>query len=143
MILLSFLAGRTHTLHVSPALLRGARLHGACAVRLLAAETETVRGRPHTTESKLKISAANKGRKPWNVGKKHSEETKRKIAERTKAAYLKRQAEKEEAMKRDDPEGYAAMIAEREEAERRSRERKAQREASALKRKKAVRAASP
>lgn len=47
-------------------------------------------GRPHTDESKAKISQANKGKTPWNAGIGHSEETKRKIAERTKAAMLLR-----------------------------------------------------
>ena len=41
-------------------------------------------GFPHTEESKAKISAANKGKTPWNAGKKHSEETKRRIAEKTR-----------------------------------------------------------
>jgi hypothetical protein len=50
-------------------------------------------GRPHSAESKAKISAANKGKQPWNVGKVHSEETKRRIAEKTKEAMLKRKVE--------------------------------------------------
>ena len=37
-------------------------------------------GYTHTTESKAKISAANKGKTPWNKGKKRSEETKARIA---------------------------------------------------------------
>ena len=41
-------------------------------------------GRPHTAESRAKISAANKGKTPWNKGLGHSEETKARIRERTK-----------------------------------------------------------
>lgn len=52
--------------------------------------SSTSLGRPHTNESKAKISQANKGKIPWNAGIGHSEETKRKIAERTKAAMLLR-----------------------------------------------------
>jgi hypothetical protein len=47
------------------------------------------KGHPHTNESKAKISAANKGKTPWNVGRQHSEETKRKIAEKTREAIIK------------------------------------------------------
>lgn len=47
-------------------------------------------GHPHSDASKARISAANKGKVPWNVGKKHSEETKMRIAEKTKEAMLKR-----------------------------------------------------
>lgn len=43
-------------------------------------------GTPHTEESKRKISAANKGNTPWNKGKKHSAETRRRIAEATRRA---------------------------------------------------------
>jgi NUMOD3 motif len=45
-------------------------------------------GMPHTEETKMKISAANKGKVPWNKGRKHSEETKRKIAEATRRAMM-------------------------------------------------------
>ena len=58
--------------------------------QVTSSSSSDVIGRPHTDESKLKISQANKGRVPWNIGRKHSEETKRKIAERTKAAMLAR-----------------------------------------------------
>jgi hypothetical protein len=51
-------------------------------------------GRAHTDSSRAKISAANKGKTPWNVGKQHSEETKRRIAEKTKEAMLRRKTEK-------------------------------------------------
>lgn len=43
--------------------------------------TASKSGRLHTKSSKAKISAANKGKKPWNLGGRHSEETRRKIAE--------------------------------------------------------------
>lgn len=51
-------------------------------------------GHPHSDSSKAKISAANKGKVPWNVGKKHSEETRLRIAEKTKEAMLKRRVQK-------------------------------------------------
>mmetsp|Transcript_16523 Transcript_16523/g.33671 ORF Transcript_16523/g.33671 Transcript_16523/m.33671 type:complete len:422 (-) Transcript_16523:50-1315(-) len=38
-------------------------------------------GRAHTAESRAKISAANKGKKPWNAGVKHSQATRDKIRE--------------------------------------------------------------
>jgi len=47
-------------------------------------------GRPHTESSRAKISAANKGKVPWNVGKSHSEETRLLIAEKTREAMLRR-----------------------------------------------------
>ena len=47
-------------------------------------------GRPHTTASKAKISAANRGKEPWNKGGSHSEETRRKIAEAARKNALKR-----------------------------------------------------
>ncbi|KAJ8908399.1 hypothetical protein NDN08_005108 [Rhodosorus marinus] len=46
-------------------------------------------GRKHREETKKKISLANKGNTPWNKGRKHSDETRRKIAERTRAAMLR------------------------------------------------------
>ena len=52
----------------------------------------------HSEEVRAKISAANRGKTPWNVGKKHDEETKRKIAERTRAAMLQKKREKAEAL---------------------------------------------
>ena len=55
-------------------------------------------GRKHTEASKAKIAQANKGKKPWNVGKKHSEETKARIAERTRVAMAKRKQDKLDAM---------------------------------------------
>mmetsp|Transcript_12987 Transcript_12987/g.19544 ORF Transcript_12987/g.19544 Transcript_12987/m.19544 type:complete len:573 (-) Transcript_12987:22-1740(-) len=50
--------------------------------------------RLHTSESKAKISAANKGKLPWNAGKQHSEETKRRIAEKTRESIMKKKLEK-------------------------------------------------
>lgn len=47
-------------------------------------------GRRHTDLSKAKISAANKGKTPWNVGKKHSEETRLRIAAKTKEAMIRK-----------------------------------------------------
>lgn len=40
----------------------------------------------HSNVARQKISAANKGNIPWNKGRKHSEETKQKISQATKAA---------------------------------------------------------
>jgi hypothetical protein len=55
-------------------------------------------GRKHTEESKAKIARANKGKRPWNAGKKHSEETKARIAERTRSAMMARKQAKLDAM---------------------------------------------
>ena len=55
-------------------------------------------GRKHTEESKAKIAKANKGKKPWNVGKKHSEETRARIAERTRIAMAERKQAKLDAL---------------------------------------------
>lgn len=53
-----------------------------------------LQGRPHTPESRAKISAANKGKEPWNKGRRHSEETKARIRERTKQAMEEKKKEK-------------------------------------------------
>mmetsp|Transcript_11219 Transcript_11219/g.10830 ORF Transcript_11219/g.10830 Transcript_11219/m.10830 type:complete len:534 (+) Transcript_11219:266-1867(+) len=58
----------------------------------------TIQGHAHTTESRAKISAANKGKAPWNTGKQHSEETRLKIAAKTKEAMLRRKMEKANAL---------------------------------------------
>ena len=50
-------------------------------------------GRPHTAISKAKISAANKGKVPWNIGRKHSEETKLRIAAKTREAMVRKKTE--------------------------------------------------
>ena len=52
-------------------------------------EKKTI-GHAHSDESKAKISAANKGKVPWNLGRQHSEETKKRIAEKTKESYMKK-----------------------------------------------------
>lgn len=57
-------------------------------------------GRPHTVESRARISAANKGKKPWNVGVGHSEETKRKIAEGARNAARRRKIKTAESLVR-------------------------------------------
>lgn len=53
-----------------------------------------VLGRPHTASSRAKIAAKNKGKVPWNVGKAHSDETRKLIAEKTREAMLRRKLEK-------------------------------------------------
>ena len=57
----------------------------------------------HTAAARAKISAANKGKVPWNAGKQHSEETKRRIAEKTREAMFRRKVEKAAAL------GYASI----------------------------------
>lgn len=49
--------------------------------RLSAADKETLR--------KLKISIANKGRKPWNIGKPHNKDTVERIRKGTRQAMLR------------------------------------------------------
>ena len=76
-----------------------------------------VKGHPHSKESRAKISAANKGRTPWNVGKKHSEETRRKIAEGTRRAMLAKaeaQRQERERLRMEEPEKFAQLIADEE-----------------------------
>jgi hypothetical protein len=61
--------------------------------------TETKKsGYVHTEESKAKISAAKKGKMPWNVGMSHNEETRRLIAERTKEAMQRKKLERAAAL---------------------------------------------
>lgn len=62
-------------------------------------------GRPHTVASKAKISAANKGKKPWNVGVGHSEETRRKIAEGARNAAKRRREKTAESLVREMERG--------------------------------------
>lgn len=57
-----------------------------------------VLGRPHTATSRAKIAAKNKGKVPWNVGKAHSDETRKLIAEKTREAMLRRKLEKLDAL---------------------------------------------
>ena len=79
-------------------------------------EGVTSRGHPHTEQSRMKISQANKGKTPWNIGKKHSEETKRKIAVKTREAYLRRKEAEKTRLQTEEPEKWAAMLAEQEAA---------------------------
>ena len=80
-----------------------------------AAPVTAAGGHPHTAESRAKISAANKGKVPWNQGKKHSEETRRRIAEGTRRA-IERKAElarvERERLRREEPEVWAQLVAE-------------------------------
>lgn len=72
-------------------------------------------GRAHTAESRAKISAANKGRTPWNAGKQHTDETRQRIAEGTRLAYQRKVEAKQrerERLEREDPEAFAALLAE-------------------------------
>ena len=71
-------------------------------------------GRLHTPESRAKISAANKGRTPWNAGRKHSEETRQRIAEATRKAMQRRMEERKlerERLRLDEPQVYQALVA--------------------------------
>lgn len=61
-------------------------------------------GRKHTASARAKISAANRGRVPWNKGRQHSEETRARIAAATRAAMNRpevrnRMADKKEGRK--------------------------------------------
>ena len=71
-------------------------------------------GRPHTPISRARISAANKGRVPWNAGRKHSDETRRRIAEGTRVA-IKRKHEAHRAellrLRDEEPDAYAKLLA--------------------------------
>ena len=83
------------------------------AIRMTAATKPA--GRQHTAESRAKISAANKGRTPWNAGKQHSDETRQRIAEGTRLAYQRKVEAKQrerERLEREDPEAFAALLAE-------------------------------
>jgi hypothetical protein len=55
-------------------------------------------GYTHTTSSRAKISAANRGKTPWNKGKDRPEETKAKIAAGVRARIRQRFLEKLQAM---------------------------------------------
>jgi hypothetical protein len=55
-------------------------------------------GYAHTDESRAKISAANRGKTPWNKGKAHSDELKRRISEGVKARNRQNLIKKVEAM---------------------------------------------
>ena len=55
-------------------------------------------GYTHNDVSRAKISAANKGKVPWNVGKQHSEETKQRIKEKTKESIERKKLAAAQAM---------------------------------------------
>ena len=86
----------------------------------------------HTDESRAKISAANKGRTPWNMGKQHSEETRRRIAEGTRRAMQLRKEREREAMRLNDPARYAELLANETAAADRARLQAARREEQKL-----------
>ena len=142
--LMLLLLAETDALHLALAS-RGATRLLVCAQRPAALVMETMetktregvvsKGHPHTEESRMKISRANKGKKPWNVGKKHSEETKRKIALKTREAYLRRKEAEETRLRTEEPEKWAAMLAEKEAAVARAERAKEEKAAAALARK--------
>lgn len=70
-------------------------------------------GRPHTPESRAKISASNKGKVPWNNGRKHSAETIARIRQRTMEA-MRARSEAKEAWLREHPEEAAELEAQAE-----------------------------
>lgn len=80
-------------------------------------------GYTHTTESKAKISAANKGKTPWNKGKKRSEETKARIAAGVRAKNRERFLQKLKDMGLTEEEYEAQKKEERrkKEADKRAR----------------------
>ena len=80
-------------------------------------------GYSHTTSSRAKISAANKGKTPWNKGKARSEETRKKIAEgvrrRNRERFLAKL--KEEGITEEEYEARKKEERRKKDAERRSR----------------------
>ncbi len=88
--------------------------------------------RTHTPESRAKISAANKGRKPWNLGKRHTPETIQRIAEGSRRAaqrkYARLDAERaleRERLRIEDPEAYVERVKQEERKHRRLMRRRA------------------
>lgn len=65
-------------------------------------------GHCHTPESRGKISAANKGKTPWNKGGNHSEETRRKIAEGAREAARRRKVAMATAMVRKNVQHWCS-----------------------------------
>lgn len=80
-------------------------------------------GYTHTTASKAKISAANKGKTPWNKGKQRSEEVKQRIAEGVRRRNREKHLLKLQEMGVTEQEYEAKKKEERriKDAERRSR----------------------
>ena len=80
-------------------------------------------GYSHTSTSKAKISAANKGKTPWNKGKKQSEETRARIAAGVRAKNRQRFLQKIAQMGVTEEEYHEQQRAlkEKEKAERRAR----------------------
>lgn len=68
-------------------------------------------GRAHTAQSKSRISAANKGNIPWNAGGKHSEETRRKIAEGSRRAARRRREAAALSLVRREGSGFCLSFA--------------------------------
>ena len=59
-------------------------------------KTPWIKGKRHTEESKKKMREAAKGNKRW-LGKKHSEETKRKMSEAAKKRHAAKKAKSSKA----------------------------------------------
>ena len=87
-----------------------------------ATATPVVKGLPsgytHNDVSRAKISAANKGKVPWNVGKQHSEETKQRIKEKTKESIERKKLAAAQAMGLTVPEMEAKKLEEKKESKR-------------------------
>ena len=75
-------------------------------------------GYTHNDISRAKISAANKGKVPWNVGKQHSEETKQRIKEKTKESIERRKLAAAQAMGLTVAEMEAKKLEEKRETKR-------------------------
>ena len=102
--------------------------------RAAAAAAREQLGRRHSDVSREKSASANRGRVPWNAGKRHSEATRRAIAAGTRAAAARRREAEEarrdkalELLRQHDPVRHAEEAA----AEILSRERRARRRLTA------------
>jgi hypothetical protein len=80
--------------------------------------TKGLSGYTHTDVSRAKISAANKGKVPWNVGKQHSEETKQRIKEKTKESIERKKLAAAQAMGLTVAEMEAKKLEEKRESKR-------------------------
>jgi len=80
-------------------------------------------GFTHTSASKAKISAANKGKTPWNKGQKRSEETRARIAAGVRAKNRERFLEKLQdlGITEEEHEQQKKEVRRRKDAERRAR----------------------